>query len=181
MNQRLFVAINLDNPTKLALAKIIGQLPNSPAINKTRVDNLHLTLQFLGDTQENLIPEIQAILDTVAATYQPLQLSFDQIGAFPNWPMPHTIWIGVDADNLFKLQTELAQRLIELVPTLELKPFTPHLTLARLKSPLANIDQIKSLANPYIPTVFITHIDLMASDLTPQGPIYTVISQHNLA
>jgi len=181
MTQRLFVALNLDPPTKLALGRLLTQLPNQSGVAKTKIDNLHLTLQFLGEIDEELIPQIQTILNTAVIHYQPLVLSFTQLGAFPNWVQPHSIWIGISCPSLMKLQDELAQQLIKLVPTMDTKPFQPHLTLARIKSPLSSAElssiqtiPIASLTNQ------INHIDLMASELTPRGSIYTCLSQHQL-
>jgi len=174
------VAINLDNATKLALGKLLTQIPDQGGIVKTKIDNLHLTLQFLGEVDEELIPQIQIILNTVAVQHQPFILSFAQLGAFPNWDQPHSIWIGVSCPNLKELQNELAQQLIKLVPTMDTKPFVPHLTLARIKSIPKDIDKIESMTNFSIPTVSVTHIDLMASTLTSQGPIHTILSRHRL-
>ncbi len=182
MDQRLFVAINLDNATKLALAKIVAQLPNVPALNKTKIDNLHLTLQFLGDVAEELIPEIQNIINRIATSHSVFELNFTQLGAFPNWDQSKTIWIGIDSLPLLPLQTELARQLIKLVPIMDTKPFQPHLTLVRIKFPLMQSDivKIQTIKQMNIPAIKITSIDLMASTLTPQGPIYTVLSKHYL-
>ncbi len=184
MKQRLFVAINLDNAAKLALAKIAAQLPDSPAFKKTRVDNQHLTLQFLGDTEEELIPQIQGILNNTAAKYPTLKLSFTELGAFPNWQQPNIIWIGIDGSHLKELQAELAHQLIKVVPTMDTKPFQPHLTLARIKFPPNPTEsaKIQSLKNDITlpPATKVSSIDLMASTLTPQGPIHTLLSQHSL-
>lgn len=184
MTKRLFVAINLDNAAKLALAEIVAQLPDSPSFNKTKVDNQHLTLQFLGDTEEELLPQIQEILNNTAACYPALKPSFTPLGAFPNWQQPNIIWIGIDGLHLKDLQTELAQKLIKIVPTMDTKPFQPHLTLARIKSLLNPTEsaKIQSLKNNITlpPATNVSSIDLMSSTLTPQGPIYTVLSQHYL-
>ena len=85
MDQRLFVAINLDNTAKLALVKVMAQLPSSPTLNKTKIDNLHLTLQFLGDTAEELIPEIKNIINQIAASHPVVALNFDQLDGWPQF------------------------------------------------------------------------------------------------
>lgn len=185
MKKRLFVAINLDNAAKLALAKIVAQLPDSPAFKKTRIDNQHLTLQFLGDTEEELIPQIQGILNNTATRYPALKLSFTQLGAFPNWQQPNIIWIGLDGSHLKDLQVELARQLIKIVPTMDTKPFKPHLTLARIKSPLnqSTLNVLQTLKNnPLLPApTQILHIDLMSSTLTPQGANHVYISSHRFS
>jgi len=181
MEKRLFVAINLDNTAKLALVKVMAQLPSSPTLNKTKIDNLHLTLQFLGDTAEELIPEIKNIINQIAASHPVVELNFDQLVAFPNWDQPQTICIGVIGLPLQSLHTDLAQQLIKFAPSMDIKFFQPHVTLARIKYPLAPNDmtKIRSIKTS-IPPTKITSIDLMASTLTPQGPIYARLSEHYL-
>lgn len=184
MTQRLFIALNLDAATKLALVKIISQFPDTHSLNKTKSDNLHLTLQFLGDTEVGLIPKIQSILKSIADQYPSFELSCTRWGTFPNFQQPHTIWIGVAGPRLLELQTVLTKQLSKIVPTLDTKPFQPHLTLARIKPPLSpdDLTQIQSLATKIIlpPPTLVTSIDLMASTLTPRGPIHNLVSHHPL-
>ncbi|MFA5967559.1 MAG: RNA 2',3'-cyclic phosphodiesterase [Patescibacteria group bacterium] len=183
MNQRLFIAIHLDAATKLAIAKIAAKLPDSSALNKTRVDNLHLTLQFLGDTEEDLIPEIQIILNNVANRHPSAELKFTQLSAFPSWQQPHHLRLGVVNDSLKNIQADLLNSLIKIVPTLDARPFQPHITLARVKSlDVVTLNKLQSLNGVItLPAIMsATSIDLMASTLTPHGPIYTLISQHHL-
>jgi len=183
MTQRLFIAINLDAATKLALVQIITQFPDTRSLNKTKSDNLHLTLQFLGDTEVGLIPEIQDILKSIADQYPQFELNCTRWGAFPNFQQPHTIWIGVAGPRLLELQTALTKQLSRIVlNNKNTKPFQPHLTLARVKFPLSSNDltQIQSLATKIIlpPPTSAKSLDLMASTLTPRGPIHSLVSRH---
>jgi len=184
MKKRLFIAINFDNATKLALAKIIARLPSLSVINKTKIDKLHLTLKFLGNMEENLIPKIQTILNDVVMKYSPLQLLFTQIGIFPNWEQPNVIWIGINGTHLRELQRDIVQQLFKVVPTVDIKLFKPHLTLARIKYPLT-LDQLaclRSLQNEIslsaIPIATAISVDLMESTLISGGAIYATISCH---
>ncbi|MFH0912096.1 MAG: RNA 2',3'-cyclic phosphodiesterase [Patescibacteria group bacterium] len=182
MKQRLFVAINLSTATKLALLKISSQLPTSPALRTAKADNLHLTLQFLGDIEIDSIPAIRDVLTLVANQHHPFELACTRLGAFPNFNQPQTIWIGVMGPRLMELQTDLTKSLRKLVPTLDTKPFKPHLTLARVKAPLSTKDlaTLQSLTTKIIlpPPTSVTSIDLMASTLTPRGPIHNLVSHH---
>lgn len=182
MKKRLFIAINFDTATKLAVAKLIAAFPNTVALNKTKLDNLHLTVQFLGDVEEESISDIQTILTSVAEQFASTELNFTQLGAFPNWQTPNIIWLGL-APNLIlaKLYQQLTPQLLKLVPTMDTKSFRPHLTLARIKSALSatELKLIQSAHLPFI-SVPVTQINLMTSTLTSVGPVYQLISRHPL-
>ncbi|OGB74370.1 2'-5' RNA ligase [candidate division Kazan bacterium RBG_13_50_9] len=182
MKKRLFIAINFDASTKLAIAQIAQTLPTHNHLKKTAVDNLHLTLLFLGDTDEELIPEIQAALEVAAKNFFPLELTFTQMGVFPNPHLPQIVWLGLKGDGLILAQQHLSQQLDGMSFLRDSKPFRPHLTIARVKGPLPKetIGALRELRPPLPPLTIVSSIDLMASQLTPAGPIYTLISSHSL-
>ena len=153
-------------------------------IKKTKIDNLHLTLQFIGNVDEDIIPEIQNTLNKIAPLYKPFHITLGQVRSFPNLQNPRIIWIGVNSPKLPKIQLHIRQELEKIITNLDAKSFSSHITLARIKSPLSNIQntQLQScykLNNEQI-TNKIESIDLMASQLTSQGPIYILLSQHQL-
>jgi 2'-5' RNA ligase len=175
MKKRLFVALNFDPATRLAVARLVVQLPNHSGLNKTKVDNLHLTLLFLGDTDEELIPQLSQALEEIAATNSALTLQFNHLGGFPDLFRPQTIWIGLTGDSLNQLQQAIAYQLLSIVPTADTKPFRPHLTIARVKGDLPG--DIKSARlgelarSPLdLPPIRIAQIDLMESTLRHLGP-----------
>ncbi|HCR42325.1 TPA: RNA 2',3'-cyclic phosphodiesterase [Patescibacteria group bacterium] len=184
MKQRLFVAINLDDTTTLSVGKIIAKLPDLPALRKTKLDNLHLTLQFLGDTEENLIPEIQALLDNLSSRSPAVKLEFTQLIGFPSWQQPQHLRLSVKNDSLKDLQANLAKKLIKIVPTLDGRTFQAHITLARVKSlDATTLNKIRFLDKTItLPsTMPATTIALMASTPTPAGSVYQLLSRHMLA
>jgi len=184
MSKRLFVAINLSPAIKKDLVKILSIFPKHPGINLTKVDNLHLTIEFLGEIQEELIPTLQAILTQTCQNFNQFEIIFGKLGAFPNWDTPHIIWISLISDTLTRLQSAVHQQIVALTPPISNKLFHPHLTLVRIKTFLPptiihSLHQISSnLAVPQL--LLVQSIDLMASQLTTQGPIYTIVSSHPL-
>jgi len=184
MKKRLFIALNLSNETKFKMDQILNCLPNDKNIKKTKIDNLHLTLQFIGDVNEDIIPKTQDTLNKIAAHYKPFYITFGQVGFFPNLQNLRIVWIGINSPKLPHIQLHIRQELKKIITNLDVKSFSPHITLARIKSPLSNIQNIQlqscyKLNNKQIANK-IESIDLMASQLTPQGPIYTLLSQHRL-
>ena len=179
------MALNFDPATRLAIARLMAGLPSRPGLTKTRVDNLHLTLLFLGDTDEELIPQISQQLAEISQNFSSLRLEFSQLGGFPDLQHPQVIWIGLDSDTLHQLRQAIANRLLPLVPTADTKPFRPHLTIART-NPLfhpetkANWGQRGEPLKATLPPVTIPQIDLMESTLAPGGSIYKKVSSHHL-
>ncbi|MBN2585112.1 RNA 2',3'-cyclic phosphodiesterase [Patescibacteria group bacterium] len=183
MKKRLFIAINFDSATRLAIARLMSQLPNQPGLNKVKVDNLHLTLLFLGDTEEELIPQISQQLDEVCKDFSSLSLKFGRLGGFPDLKHPQVIWIGLEGNHLSQLHQVIAERLSPLVPTADTKPFRPHLTVARSNSHLHPESTVKFLLQlsqqpVNLPPVAVSQIDLMESALAAGGSIYKRISTH---
>jgi 2'-5' RNA ligase len=97
--------------------------------------SIHLTLNFLGNIEEEKLPAIEKILRETAGEVKPFKVEFRKLGAFPNLSRIRVVWIGVHpVDLLVDLQGKLQERLKPLGFPGEDRPFNPHLTLLRLKS-----------------------------------------------
>ena len=155
--------------------------------------NIHLTLKFLGDTDPDRIPGIQNKLTETLAPFEPFQLSLDSAGVFPNVKNPRVLWIGLKDSNetLRTLQTAIENSLESLGFPIEQRPFSPHLTLARIKSPKGIKspkekqefkDELDAVNQEGIdPHPFeVGEIHLYESQLTPKGSIYTVLANFKL-
>lgn len=185
MKKRLFVAINLDPQARLAIARLAVSLPKYPGLVPTKSDNLHLTLLFIGDTDEEIIPAISNQLEEIAQNTPSLTLNFGQLGAFPDLSNPQVIWAGLDGQGLAELQQAISQRLLPIASTADTKPFRPHLTIARANSHLHPELTAKLLVQMSdqslgLPSLTISQIHLMESTLAPGGSIYKQISAHTL-
>lgn len=186
MKKRLFIALNLNQTTKHQLSKFLSE-SNNRHIKKVAPENLHITMQFLGDTDKQDIEKIQDLLTQISKQYQSFNIDIDNIGCFPNLHSPKIIWIGVYAKPIIQLHQKISRGLQLIIANLDNKPITPHITLARVKNKLPQSvtkqtnHQLTLLADKILPLHDkITSIDLMASQLTSQGPIYTLLSQHQL-
>jgi len=136
---RLFVALEIAPTVRENLCTLIRELREaSPESEKeglrwVRSENLHVTLKFIGTTAPEKLNAIRETLASVRSD-QPITLRFGGLGFFPNEKRPRVLWAGMEASqNLGPLAAAIDHGLEELGFPRELRPFTPHLTLARME------------------------------------------------
>jgi 2'-5' RNA ligase len=176
---RCFLAIDLPDALRPQLALVQGELKRSNAdVRWVQVGNIHLTLKFFGNVPEKEIEPLAQAAREVAAIQKPFQLQVTQAGAFPNQRSPRVIWLGLGGDliPLAQMFHQLEKAFAALGHLPEGRPFNPHLTLGRVKSP-ANRHRLALLLERLAPLNWppfqINEIILFKSTLTPQGSIYT--------
>jgi len=137
---RLFIAVPAADEVRAAVGKLMEEVAGGPISERgpgqprwVRVDDLHLTLRFLGATPDERQAEIASALATAAAGVAPFRVVLSGGGAFPNASAPRVLWIGIaeGTDHLAGLVGRLNGALAPLGWPVETRPFTPHLTLAR--------------------------------------------------
>jgi 2'-5' RNA ligase len=176
---RTFIAIEIPDEIR----NKIGELQNSlkkvgGRISWTKPGNIHLTLKFLGDTDDNLIDEIASQLQASTASIQPIQITIGSVGTFPNFKYPRVIWVGAESEE--NRLRELAVKIEEGVERFgfkkENRPFSAHLTLGRVKDvkgiqPV--MDKLKDQENFEAGLFLAKEVLLIKSELHPAGAIYT--------
>jgi 2'-5' RNA ligase len=132
---RLFVALDLPEAVRRALAELIANLaPKSSGARWVKAENLHVTLKFIGHVDGDKLRPIQDALAALRSA-EPVNLEFHGIGFFPNEYHPRVVWCGVQASpNLSALAADIDRALEPLGVEPETRPYTPHLTLARFKT-----------------------------------------------
>jgi RNA 2',3'-cyclic 3'-phosphodiesterase len=96
--------------------------------------NLHLTLRFLGDKADrNLVVALDRMLSDVAAQTRPFLVEARGTGAFPNLERPRVIWIGLVSEELIRLAQKVEKAATEVGFEPEGRPYSPHLTIARVR------------------------------------------------
>ena len=180
---RSFIAIELPEPVKIGLKQIQDVLKSSGPVSAKWVDpnSIHLTLKFLGNVPVDNIAGIITMTEQAVEAVKPFHLEIGKLGCFPNLRRVQVVWVGIagDLDPLQLLAKKLEDNMAELGFPPEGRPFTPHLTLARIRDD-ATPDQrralgeiiagIKSESN----LIFnINSISLMRSQLRPSGAVYT--------
>jgi RNA 2',3'-cyclic 3'-phosphodiesterase len=150
---------------------------------------MHLTLKFLGDQGPDKIEVIKKVLEASAASCQPLTLSTGPTGCFPNPKNLRIFWLGLegDLDQLTGVQKGIEDGLAREGFPAENRPFTAHLTLARLRDE-CTMQERASFASVIQSARFepgisfaVERITLMKSTLTPPGPLYTRLAEFKLA
>ena len=140
---RLFIALPIEvSPPLLAQLKALAKLGRS--VRPIRVEQVHLTLKFLGEVDIVRIPSIKTVLDDIGTTRTSFAWSIRGLGAFPNVARPRVVWAGVEPQEpAIALVNEIDRRLGPLGFPKESRPYHPHVTLARVEGrPLDELHQI---------------------------------------
>jgi 2'-5' RNA ligase len=184
---RTFIAIELPEATREALARVQEQLKQSRAgVRWLNPGAIHLTLKFLGDIDPAQVEDLAAAMAQAVQSEPPLNLSAGGLGAFPNNRNPRVVWIGIigEVERLVRIQARLEKALAPLGFPREERPFRPHLTLGRVKERrrLRELTEaMASLALPGFNSFDVREIILYKSDLRPTGAIYTKLHHMPLA
>ncbi len=136
-------------------------------------NQLHFTLMFLGEISEAMLDSIKSKL--VDINFEPMQVTYQGVGAFPSLKSPRVIWIGVDniaAPRLKQLAREIEARLSTLGFRSD-KEFAPHITLFRVKDRVKNVGNIMEYKDNIFGSDLLSEVKVKKSDLTPSGPVYT--------
>lgn len=187
---RLFIAIEISEEIREALAQIQSHLKYAGAdVKWVEPHNIHLTLKFLGEVNEEKAEEIKSILDGIAKETRPFELSIKDVGAFPTIEYPRVIWAGLDkgADESKMLAEKIDEGLSKTGFQKEARPFASHLTIGRVRSSTnkeALKEKMNSLLTPTTrptnqdsPSQPISSVILFKSTLTPKGSIYTKLHE----
>ena len=176
----MFIAVDIsskDNIEKLQHKLQISAGWNTLLLKPVSKQSFHFTLIFLGEVTINTIDKIKTNLSEIQ--FEPIKITYTGIGGFPNSNAARVIWMGVDAEGGRKL-VGLAEKVRSKMKDIDFrpdKPFTPHMTLFRVKTGRLKI--ATKLLSEYNSMTFgsevIDKVHLKKSDLTSTGPIYTDI------
>jgi 2'-5' RNA ligase len=183
---RVFIAINLPEEIKKQLAKYENKWPELPA-KWTPKDNLHITLEFLGDLTDQEIGDTCQIVKEVVKNHKSFSINLTKVlYGPPQKNPPRMIWVeGEKSKELENLKSDLQECLLEKVrfrPE-EGRGFSPHITLARISE-----WEFKKMDSEEIPEInenidlnfSVESIEVMESQLKRGGPQYTILESHNL-
>ena len=170
---RVFIAVEISNADIL---KKIQRFQENLQIDvkPTKINQIHFTLQFLGEIDDEKCEKVKDLLRTI--TFSQFNLSLKEVGGFPNLKNPRIIWIGTDkkgAEKLIKITNEIEMKLTSLGFEKN-KKFKPHLTIFRVKHKIDDISlQMKEYETIEFGTQAITKIKLKRSILKQEGPEYS--------
>ena len=175
---RLFFAIELGDQLLDLLDETTASLQaEAPELAWVAREKRHLTLKFLGDVDEAVIPKLTAAADRAARRHDRLEMSVRDVGAFPNFRRARVVWIGVEQEpRLELLHHDLEQACEQEGFEVEGRAFRPHITLARVRAPLP-VERMRGLARAarsvrVRATVSVEWITLFESTFAPSGARY---------
>lgn len=134
MTVRTFIAVDLDRNERMA--EFAAALKSAePSLKVVDPSLIHITLKFLGETDEEKLPAIARAMRDAAKGIPPFTISFKGAGAFPSMNRIRVVWVGVnDTLPMATIAGQLDEGLADLGITREARPFAPHITLARARS-----------------------------------------------
>lgn len=189
MGLRCFISIELDEPVKKSITEAAALLKTEKVdVNWVAEEKLHLTLKFLGDTDEGLLSRIKEELLRVSSVHTPFNIKVYGAGVLPDIRRPRVVFIGLDikidlADSLKGLQRDIEETMASLGFKKDDRLFHPHLTIGRVKSPKGKeqlLKMIETLKGRDFGIIYVKKISLMKSELKPRGAQYTYITEFDL-
>ncbi len=176
---RTFVAVEI---TDVKILEKIQKFQQELQIDAkpTKSNQIHFTLQFLGEINEDQCEKTKNQLREI--TFSQFDLSLKGIGGFPNLKNPRVIWVGTDrngGEKLIEITNEIEKKLTSLGLQKD-KKFKPHLTIFRIKHKIDDISlRMKEYETIEFVTQVITKIKLKRSILSPKGPEYSDLLEVN--
>jgi 2'-5' RNA ligase len=181
---RTFLAVDLGKPIRDRCVALQEALQRAGAeVKWVEPDNLHVTLLFLGEVEDRDVADVCRAVADVCGRHQPFPAAIQTVGCFPNPRRPRVVWVGVGegAPELVALHDDLERPLMKLgCYRREERRYTPHVTLGRIRGerPAAALAAaLNRQANWQGGVTEVREVRVLSSELTPQGPIYTVLSR----
>jgi 2'-5' RNA ligase len=177
---RAFISVDVDATPKLMefSEKLRG---SNAALKLVDLKIVHLTLKFLGDTEEALIEDIEKAMTLSVQGIEPFTIDMKSTGAFPNLNYMKVIWVGLEnADPLVNIAKTLNNELSRFGFKREKKGFRPHITVARVKGPKnkhALADILKEYQDEFFGSQRVESIRLKKSVLSREGPTYSTVKE----
>ncbi|MFW6017975.1 MAG: RNA 2',3'-cyclic phosphodiesterase [Halapricum sp.] len=185
MSKRLFVSVDLDGLAE-EVATVQGLLEGASGLNVVDPEQAHVTLKFLGETDEEHIPELTGELAeaTEAAGVDPFEATFGGLGVFPSLEYISVVWLGVreGGDRLTALHEAIEDRTVAMGFDPESHDFTPHATLARMNHAGGKelVQETVTERDPDAGSLRVEEIRLTESVLTDGGPEYSTLESFEL-
>ena len=172
---RLFVAVFPPPEVREEASKTARRLLPDGRIRWSRPENVHLTLKFLGDVDEESLDGLRTVLEDACATHAPFEARLAGLGAFPLAQRARILWAGVGtgSDQLRSLVADIDAALSYSGFERETRPYEPHVTLGHVRGRPVSLDLPEEAGDGLLFEV--RRIELIESTLTAKGPVYRTI------
>jgi 2'-5' RNA ligase len=184
---RTFIAVETTGEVRRRAGELVERLRAAAGdVRWVAAENLHWTMQFLGDVDELDIPEVCQAVATAAAECESFELAAWGAGAFPSADRPRTLWIGAGegAREMTVLHAAIERRLRKRGYRSENRRFVPHITLGRAGGkgrPQSRAAELAALADFDAGRMTVDEVVVFASELRPGGSVYTPLGRAPLA
>jgi 2'-5' RNA ligase len=181
---RTFIAVDLGKAIRdrcVALQQLLARAGTD--VKWVEPENLHVSLLFLGEVEDRDVADLCRAAAEVCAAHDPFEMHVETAGCFPNPRRPRVLWVGVGGgmQELVALHDDLEEPLLEQgCYRREERRYKPHVTLGRVRGdrPAGGLaDALARQAGWQGGATRVQEVRVLASELTPQGPIYTVLSR----
>lgn len=187
---RLFYALSVPSQFKEQLIKETRSFwrdGESKDISWVKPEQVHVTLRFIGECSSNNLAQLKKAGEVAASFFNSFTLSTVSFGVFPAISRPKILWIGfIHSDTMQELALRLEEELVTIGFPKENKPFTPHLTVGRIKQGYSSsriirnsVEHILSM-KPLELIIPVEEFHLIESTLTPKGAVYSLIKRFPL-
>jgi 2'-5' RNA ligase len=175
---RAFIALEIEPAARARVQTMMEDLgPQLTNVRFVPLEQLHLTLRFLGDIPRESLPSLSAAVERAVRACPAAEVELEGIGMFPERGHPRVLWLGLALpEPIFTLQAacEAGAQAIGLAP--ETRPFRPHLTLGRWRSPAPR----PSLPEVTLGQTRLSRVVLFESQLNPSGAVHTPLASFEL-
>lgn len=166
---RLFIAIDFPENIKEIIKPLLSQYHGKTV----PLEQIHLTLRFIGETDPKLFENIKKVLEKIES--EPFEVKLKGTGCFPSTKRPRVLWLGLEKNSSLKSLKEKFDQALKLIGVpLEDRPFHPHVTLARIKKP--NPRCVEDFLNKNLTfqsePFTVDSFHLYSSQLKPEGAIH---------
>jgi len=183
---RLFVAVNIPEDIKEKISDMQSRLKKALCdVNWAVADKFHLTLKFLGEVEEEVLPSASECIAKSVSGFGKFRITFSGAGAFPCNEKPKVVWAGINEGKkeLERLAANIENGLEKLGYKKENRSYSAHLTLGRVRS----FQNISALSKKIITLegfesggFTVESADLMQSLLRPEGPEYKCLRSNSI-
>ena len=178
---RAFIAMDVSEDVRRRLEELRKHLERfGKDVKWVPVENVHITLKFLGNIEETRVNGIKEVMQSLACRTKPFTLKAKGTGCFPSIKKIRVVWAGLagELDKLVFFQRELENNLQKVGFPKEDRTFKPHLTLGRMKSPRNDASLARAIvdnASFESDEFTVDHVTLYKSILKPSGAKYEVL------
>ncbi len=175
---RAFICIEVPGFIHARLEELQRTLAQANAdVSWVRTSNIHLTLKFLGAVAQDRLGNASRAVERASQKVRAFEIQVGGTGAFPSFKHPRILWVGLQpiSSQLMQLQKSIQDELVLEGFPLEGRSFSPHLTMARLRSNRNSRALMEVLTAKGFEAVTFSanEVIVMRSDLKSQGAVYT--------